>query len=295
MDVKLRQVGPFAVAPVGLGCMNLSHAYGVPPSVEEGAKLLRRAREVGYNFIDTAALYGFGKNETLIGDTLAGQRNDFILASKCGLFKDADGKRELNGHPDVLRATCEGSLARLRTDVIDLYYLHRWDKRYPVEDQIGALARLREEGKIRAIGISEISVATLKKAQAVHPIAAVQSEYSLWSRDPEDEIFAVCRELGIGFVPYSPLGRGLLTGTIGKPDALGASDWRLTLPRFQAEAMAANNAVIAVLEKMAAGKGVTTRSWRSPGCCIRGTSSCRSPARARYAIWSRTRRRPASS
>ena len=153
-QIHLRKVGPFEVAPVGLGCMNLSHAYGVPPSAEEGAKLLRRALETGYNFIDTAALYGFGKNETLLGETLAGQRKNFVLASKCGMFANAEGKREINGRPDVIRATCEASLKRLRTDVIDLYYLHRWDKRYPIEDQIGALAELKQAGKIRAIGVS---------------------------------------------------------------------------------------------------------------------------------------------
>ena len=235
----LRQVGPFKVAPVGLGCMNLSHAYGVPPTPEEGAVLLRHARDVGYNFIDTAALYGFGKNETLIGDTLAGERNDYVLASKCGLFRNDDGKREINGHPDMIRATCEASLKRLRTDVIDLYYLHRWDKRYPVEDQVGALGELKAAGKIRAIGISEVSVATLRKAHAAYPIDAIQSEYSLWTRNPEQGMLAATAELGIAFVAFSPVGRGFLSGKL-RSNEFAPGDIRRPMPRFIGEAFEAN-------------------------------------------------------
>ena len=239
MGAGTRQVGPFEVAPVGLGCMNLSHAYGIPPSPAEGAVLLRHAREVGYNFIDTAALYGFGKNETLIGDTLAGQRQDFVLASKCGLFANAEGKREINGHPDMIRTTCDGSLKRLRTDVIDLYYLHRWDKRYPVEDQIGALAELKAAGKVRAIGISEVSVATLRKAHAAHPIDAIQSEYSLWTRNAEQGMLAATQELGIAFVAFSPVGRGFLSGKLRSND-FAPGDIRRPMPRFIGEAFEAN-------------------------------------------------------
>ena len=239
MVASPRQVGPFSVAPIGLGCMNLSHAYGVPPSVEQGATLLRRAREVGYNFIDTAVAYGFGKNETLIGDTLVGQRHEFVLASKAGLFRDAEGKREINGHPDVLRASCEASLQRLRTDVIDLYYLHRWDKRYPVEDQIGALAEMKQAGKIRAIGISEVSVATLKKAHATHPITAIQSEYSLWTRNAEQGMLAATKELGIAFIAFSPLARGFLPGTMHSNE-FAPGDIRRAMPRFIGEAFQAN-------------------------------------------------------
>ena len=239
MGAGTRQVGPFEVAPVGLGCMNLSHAYGIPPSPAEGAVLLRHAREVGYNFIDTAALYGFGKNETLIGNTLAGQRQDFVLASKCGLFANAEGKREINGHPDMIRTTCDGSLKRLRTDVIDLYYLHRWDKRYPVEDQIGALAELKAAGKVRAIGISEVSVATLRKAHAAHPIDAIQSEYSLWTRNAEQGMLAATQELGIAFVAFSPVGRGFLSGKLRSND-FAPGDIRRPMPRFIGEAFEAN-------------------------------------------------------
>lgn len=219
--------------------MNLSHAYGVPPSPEEGACLLRHARAIGYNLFDTAALYGFGKNETLLGETLSGQRHDFVLASKCGMAANAEGKREINGHPDVLRATCEASLGRLKTDVIDLYYLHRWDKRYPVEDQIGTMARLKEEGKIRAIGISEVSVATLRKAHAAHPIDAIQSEYSLWTRNPEQGMLDVTRELGIAFVAFSPLGRGFLPGTL-RVNQFAPGDIRIPMPRFIGEDFEAN-------------------------------------------------------
>ena len=239
MAAGMRQVGPFEVAPVALGCMNLSHAYGIPPSPAEGAVLLRHAREVGYNFIDTAALYGFGKNETLIGNTLAGQRQDFVLASKCGLFANAEGKREINGHPDMIRTTCDGSLKRLRTDVIDLYYLHRWDKRYPVEDQIGALAELKAAGKVRAIGISEVSVATLRKAHAAHPIDAIQSEYSLWTRNAEQGMLAATQELGIAFVAFSPVGRGFLSGKLRSND-FAPGDIRRPMPRFIGEAFEAN-------------------------------------------------------
>ena len=235
----MRQVGPFRVAPVGLGCMNLSHAYGVPPSPEEGARLLRHARDLGYNFFDTAALYGFGKNEQLIGDTLAGERQNFVLASKCGMFANAEGKREINGHPDMIRATCEASLARLRTTWIDLYYLHRWDKRYPIEDQIGALAELKQAGKIREIGVSEVSVATLRKAHAVHPICAIQSEYSLWTRNPEQGMLAATAELGIAFVAFSPVGRGFLSGAL-RSNEFVPGDIRWPMPRFQGEAFTAN-------------------------------------------------------
>ena len=234
-----RKIGPFQVAPVGFGCMNLSHAYGIPPTPAEGAKLLRHAREVGYDYFDTAALYGFGKNETLLGETLSRDRHHITISSKCGIFAGADGKREVNGHPDVLRATCEASLARLRTDAIDLYYLHRWDKRYPIEDQIGALALLKQAGKIRAIGVSEVSVSTLRKAHATHPIDAIQSEYSLWTRNPDQGMLEATAELGIAFVAFSPLGRGFLPGTL-RINQFALGDIRRAMPRFTGEAFNAN-------------------------------------------------------
>ena len=213
-------------------------------------------------FFDTAEVYGPFENEILLGKALKPVRDKVTIATKFGfkILDEGTGLDRMAGvdsRPEHGKAVAEASRKRLNTDVIDLYYQHRVDPNVPVEDTVGAMAELVREGKVRALGLSEVSAATLRRAHAVHPIAAVQSEYSLWSRDPEDEIFAVCRELGIGFVPYSPLGRGLLTGTLGKPDALDAGDWRRTLPRFQAEAMEANNAVIAMLEKMAAEKGVT--------------------------------------
>jgi len=260
--MKTRKLGTeLEVFPVGLGCMGMSFVYGGQPEAEAIATL-RRAVEIGVTFFDTAEVYGPFENEILLGKALKPVRDKVTIATKFG-FKisehgsGADRMIGLDSRPEQVKAVAEASLKRLNTDVIDLYYQHRVDPNVPIEDTVGAMAELVREGKVRALGLSEVSGATLRRAHAVHPIAAVQSEYSLLSRDPEDEVLAVCRELGVGFVPYSPLGRGLLTGTLGKPDALGAGDWRLTQPRFQSDAMAANNAVIAVLEKMAAKKGAT--------------------------------------
>ncbi|MER9482148.1 aldo/keto reductase [Mesorhizobium sp. M0494] len=249
------------VYPVGLGCMGMSFAYGGQPEAEAIATL-RHAVEIGVNFFDTAEVYGPYENEILVGKALKPVRDKVTIATKFGfkILEEGSGMERMAGvdsRPEHVKAVAEASLKRLDTEVIDLYYQHRVDPNVPIEDTVGAMAELVREGKVRALGLSEASAATIRRAHAVHPIAAVQSEYSLWSRDPEGEVFAVCRELGIGFVPYSPLGRGLLTGTIAKPDVLGADDWRRGLPRFQADAMAANAAVVAVLEKMAAGEGVT--------------------------------------
>lgn len=249
------------VYPVGLGCMGMSFAYGGQPEAEAIATL-RHAVEIGVNFFDTAEVYGPYENEILVGKALKPVRDRVTIATKFGfkILEDGSGTERMAGvdsRPEHVKAVAEASLKRLDTEIIDLYYQHRVDPSVPIEDTVGAMAELVREGKVRALGLSEASAATIRRAHAVHPIAAVQSEYSLWSRDPEEEVFAVCRELGIGFVPYSPLGRGLLTGTIARPDVLGPDDWRRGLPRFQADAMAANAAVVAVLEKMAAEKGVT--------------------------------------
>ena len=174
--VNTRTLGPFSVSAVGLGCMSLSHAYGTPPTPEAAAAVLHRALDRGYTHLDTAALYGFGANETLIGQTLKDRRREFVLASKGGMFRNAQGQREIDGRPEVITRTCDESLARLQTDVIDLYYLHRWDKRLPIEESIGALAELVRQGKVRTIGLSEVSAATIRKAHRVHPITAVQTE-----------------------------------------------------------------------------------------------------------------------
>jgi aryl-alcohol dehydrogenase-like predicted oxidoreductase len=239
----VRQLGPFTVSAIGLGCMNLSHAYAVPPPAEDAASLLLRALDLGVTHFDTAALYGFGANEDLVGRVLAPHRSKFTLASKCGihgLTADGQTKRVVDGRPATLKRNCEDSLRRLRTEVIDLYYLHRWDKAVAIEDSVGALADLVREGKIRAIGLSEVSAATLRRAHAIHPIAAVQSEYSLCSRNPEIAVLDVCRDIGASFVAFSPVGRGFLTGALRDVSALAAKDIRRSMPRFEPANYAAN-------------------------------------------------------
>jgi len=233
--MQTRQLGPFTVSSQGLGCMNLSHAYGTPPSTEEAGRLLNLALDLGYTHLDTAALYGFGANETLLENSIRHRRDEYVLASKCGMFKNAAGVREIDGRPEILKQTCEDSLRRLQTDVIDLYYLHRWDKRIPIEESVGALAELIAEGKVKTIGLSEVSAVTLRKAHSVHPITAVQSEYSLWPRNPEIAVLDACRELDIAFVAFSPLARAYLTGTLTDPADLEAKDLRRNMPRFQGD------------------------------------------------------------
>lgn len=256
----LRKLGPFSVSSIGLGCMNLSHAYGVPPPPQEAARVLLRARELGVTHFDTAALYGFGANEELVGRTLSPLRSEYILASKCGLqgVKFEGGtRRVLDGRPATIKQTCEDSLRRLRTDVIDLYYLHRWDKSVPIEDSMGALAQLRAAGKIRAIGLCEVSATTLRRAHAVHPIAAVQSEYSLWTREPEIAVLDCCREIGATLVAFSPLARGFLTGALRDVASLDGKDLRRTMPRFEPAAYAANLHLLDDFAKLAAAAGLT--------------------------------------
>lgn len=233
--MKTRKIGQFSVSAIGLGCMNLSHAYGTPPDAETGAKILLNALDLGYTHFDTAALYGFGANETLLGNVLKTRRREFMLASKCGMFRDAEGKREIDARPAVLKKTCEDSLKRLQTDVIDLYYLHRWQKTIPIEESVGALADLVREGKIKSIGLSEISADTLKKAHRVHPIAAVQTEYSLWTRNAEIAVLAACKQIGAAFVAFSPVARGFLGGLVRDMTGLPPKDIRLAMPRFQGE------------------------------------------------------------
>jgi aryl-alcohol dehydrogenase-like predicted oxidoreductase len=234
-----RRIGSFKVSAVGLGCMNLSHAYGVPPPAETAEKLLLRALDLGVTLFDTAALYGFGANEELVGRVLRAHRSKFTLASKCGM-QGVNGKRVIDGRPETLRKTCEDSLRRLRTDVIDLYYLHRLDMQVPIEDSVGALAGLLQEGKIRAIGLSEVSAATLRRAHAVHPIAALQNEYSLWTRNAELGTLQACGVLGIAFVAFSPLARGFLPGRLRDVSGLDAKDIRRSMPRFAPDNYAAN-------------------------------------------------------
>ncbi|MBP7649322.1 MAG: aldo/keto reductase [Phenylobacterium sp.] len=253
--MQTRKLGPFEVSAIGLGCMSLSHGYGPPAPREQAERVLKGALDAGYTFLDTAAVYGVGHNETLIGEVLGDRRQDYVLASKCGLTNG--DKRELNGHPDVLKATCEGSLKRLKTDVIDLYYLHRWDKRVPIEDSVGALAELVAEGKIKAIGLSEVSADTLRRAHAVHPIAALQTEYSPWTRNPEIAVLQACKELGVTFVAFSPVGRGFLAGGASDPAAFQDGDMRLGMPRFQGEAFAANLKLFEAFAALAREAGCT--------------------------------------
>ncbi|QEY24634.1 aldo/keto reductase [Neisseria animalis] len=222
-----------SVRPIGLGCMNLSHAYGTPPSENDAVTLLHHAIDLGYNHFDTATLYGFGANEALVGQALKPYRSQILLASKCGMG-GVNGKRVIDGRPETLIRQADESLRRLQTDVIDLYYLHRWDKNVPIEESVGALSRLVEQGKIRAIGLSEVSADTLHKAHAVHPIAAVQTEYSLWTRNPEIAVLKKTQDLGIAFVAFSPIARGFL-GNLRDISTLVEKDIRRSMPRFSAE------------------------------------------------------------
>ncbi len=244
-----RALGPFQVSAIGLGCMNLSHAYGAPVSAEQGERVLLTALDAGVTHFDTAALYGFGANETLVGKVLAQHRHRFTLASKCGMTGvdvkgDGQKVRVIDGRPATLKATCEAALQRLQTDVIDLYYLHRWDKQVPIEDSVGALADLVREGKIRAIGLSEVSAPILRRAHAVHPIAALQTEYSLWTRNPEIAVLDACRELGTAFVAFSPVARGFLCGELTDVATLHEKDIRRAMPRFTPSNYAANLALL---------------------------------------------------
>jgi aryl-alcohol dehydrogenase-like predicted oxidoreductase len=230
--------------------MGMSQSYG-EADVAESERTLLGALDAGYTFFDTAALYGFGHNESLIGRVLGARRSEFTLASKCGLFKDDKGNRTVDGSPATIKKTCEDSLKRLQTEVIDIYYLHRIDQKVPVEDSVGALAELVRQGKVRTIGLCEMSSATLRRAHAVHPITVVQSEYSLWTRRPEAKTLPLLRELGIGFVPYCPLGRGFLAGSVRDLSQLGEKDLRLTMPRFQGANFEKNLEILDGLAAMA--------------------------------------------
>ena len=256
-----RRIGPFTVSAIGLGCMNLSHAYGTPPPAEQGERVLLSALDEGVTLIDTAALYGFGANETLVGRVLKPHRSRFTLASKGGMAgvtgDDGVVRRVIDGRPEAIRRNCEDSLRRLQTDVIDLYYLHRWDKKVPIEDSVGAVSRLVEQGKVRAVGLSEVSAATVRKAHAVHPVAAVQTEYSLWTRNPEIAVLDACRELGAAFVAFSPLARGFLCDALHDVTALDAKDIRRSMPRFEPEHHARNLRLLPGYKALAREAGCT--------------------------------------
>jgi aryl-alcohol dehydrogenase-like predicted oxidoreductase len=241
-----RRIGPFDVPGIGLGCMNLSHAYGAPPPAEAAERLLLSALDAGVTLFDTAALFGFGANETLIGRVLKAQRQRIVLCSKGGMagVSFADGvKRVIDGRPAAIRRNCEDSPKRLQTEVIDVYYLHRWHKEVPVEDSVGEMSRLVERGWVRALGLCEVSAATLMKAHAVHPIAAVQTEYSLWTRNPEIAVLKACRDIGAAFVAFSPVARGFLSDAPPVPADFDAKDIRRGMPRFAPENWSANLAL----------------------------------------------------
>ena len=258
--MQQRQLGSFKVSAIGLGCMNICHAYGAPVNEQQAERVLLAALDAGVTHFDTAALYGFGASETLVGKYLSKHRSKFTLASKCGMqgVPNEQGVkvRVIDGRPETIKATCEEALKRLQTDVIDLYYLHRWDKKVPIEDSVGALADLVREGKIRSIGLSEVSAPTLRKAHAVHPIAALQTEYSLWSRNPEIAVLQACRELGVSFVAFSPVARGFLCGPMDV-SAFDAKDIRRSMPRFSPENYAKNQALLPAYNAIAAEVGCT--------------------------------------
>ena len=253
-ELKLGAQG-LTVSRLGLGCMGMSEFYG-PRNDEESMATIHRALQLGVKFLDTADIYGCGENERLVGRALEGKRGQVILATKFGNVRDEQGKfLGVNGRPEYVRQCCDASLKRLGMDMIDLYYQHRVDPQVPIEDTVGAMSELVKAGKVRYLGLSEAAPATIRRAHKVHPITALQTEYSLWSRDPEAEILPTCRELGIGFVPYSPLGRGFLTARIQKLDDLAANDWRRHGPRFQGENLQRNLRIVQEIEKLARSKG----------------------------------------
>ena len=259
MPLPLRSLGRggLSVPALGLGCMGMSDMYGGRDEAESIATI-HRALEIGVTFLDTADVYGHGLNEELVGRVIAERRDEVTLATKFGNVRNADGSfKGVNGRPEYVQSACEASLRRLGVETIDLYYQHRVDPDTPIEETVGAMARLVEQGKVRALGLSEAAPATIRRAASVHPIAALQTEYSLWSRDPEEEILATCRELGIGFVAYSPLGRGFLTGQLTRFEDLAPDDVRRTHPRFQGENFQKNLDLVARVRELAREKGCT--------------------------------------
>lgn len=259
-----RALGHTSVQAVGLGCMNVSHAYGPALPEDEAVRLLQHALDIGYDFFDTATIYGLGRNEALLARALGHRRSEFFLASKC-VMGMRDGKRVLDGRPEHIKAQCDASLARLGTDVIDLYYMHRLDRQVPIEDSVGALADLVAAGKIRHIGLSEMSATTLRRACAVHPIAAMQSEYSLWTRNPELGVLQACAEAGVAFVAFSPVGRGFFSTQPLAPERFHESDMRRSMPRFQGDNYQANlqklSAMRAIAERLGASVAALALAW----------------------------------
>ena len=254
--MQRRRLGKLEVGAIGLGCMSMTPIYGTP-SEPEAIATIDRAIELGIDLIDTSDAYGNGANEELVGRALKGKRDKVVLATKFGNIRLPDGKPGADGRPEYMRQCCEASLKRLGVETIDLYYVHRVDPSVPIEDTVGAMAELVRQGKLRHLGLSEAAPSTLRRAHKTHPIAALQTEYSLWSRDAEDELLGLCQELGIGYVAYSPLGRGFLTATITDLGTLEANDRRRDMPRFQGDNMRHNLALVAHLKELAAAEGCT--------------------------------------
>ena len=255
--MKTRKLGKHEVPEIGFGCMNLNHAYGGKVDEETGIKVIQAAFDMGVRHFDTAALYGFGKNEALVGKAIKPFRSEIHLASKC-VMTGVDGKRVIDGRPEALMKTIDEALLRLDTDYIELYYLHRWDKNVPIEESMGAMARMVEQGKIGEVGLSEVSASTLRKAHAVHPIAAVQTEYSLWSRNAEIAVIEACKELGAAFIAFSPVARGFLCGAIQSADQFEKGDIRAAMPRFQEPNLTENLKLYEKFEGLAKDAGCKT-------------------------------------
>jgi len=263
--MQTRKLGPFSVSAIGFGCMSLSHAYGDRPDRATAEAVLKGALDAGHTHLDTASLYGLGHNESLVGEVLKDRYGQFTLASKCGLWIGADGKRIIDGRPEALRKTLEDSLRRLQTDCIDLYYLHRLDPAVPLAETVGAMGDFVREGKIKAIGLSEVSADTLRRAHAVHPITALQTEYSLWTRNAEIAVLDACKDLGVTFVAFSPLARGYLTGQLTSTEHFEPKDIRRSMPRFDAEHYPANLKLLKpyarIAEELGCSMGQLALAW----------------------------------